>query len=455
MASVLPTIIVIRVVISFLREKTYKERIKEWGFGKNNKRARVNNHGDTCIIEGCDYGTEIPELLSDNYCTLTQWYAYHLNGLTLLASQMTESLASTSDASIGYTSPICELIEAQLDNLPLTREGPNTQDLNDMMDHGKSLEDRARYFDAEAMYRKAYVGFEHLLGPKEQTWRVAISIAQACFIQGKSDTSESLLLKVARQVSERPGEADLETLQYLEGFARYLLLKCRFFDGEVVLSRILDAYGFEKIFQPSSEEALDRYRRIILLYADACLGFDQNINTVAKLDRKSRATEMLFRLINIYVSLQVPENPNLSELRMKLRMMYIYQPHLELDQRSISFLLQELREIQALAIPLPLDIASTILELLQTYFQENQRLEELSSLLDHQMSLIQTVVWGLEAESLTCVTLKKCTAKSFYLLQRYGESNPYYQGGQDMMVAGREALDDLDASSLWPISNPG
>ena len=341
-----------------------------------------------------------------------------------------------------------------------------------MMSQAKLLEDQAyvldvkekksKYEEAEDLYRKAHAGYEYLLGPKEQTWEAVKSIAQVCNLQGKPRKVEALLLETARQMSERYGEADYRTLESYEAFAKNLLLQGHFLDGELMLGRILDAYGFETIAQLGTKQELDKCRRTILLYVDAYLAVnDLDSDMVVELyekDRMTKAAEMLFQLLNIYEALQLPEDPNLLELKSKLLMLYTRRPHLELDQRSIAFLMHELEKMKTLSVPVLLQmtgVASQILQRLQTHFQEKHNLEELSRLLENQESLIQLVIKELAVAAPVWATynLEDCTDRSNHLLERHDGSHTYYEGAQEEISVRGKLLDDCCARNFWSISN--
>ena len=386
---------------------------------------------------------------------------------------MIERTPPISDEFAIHLTQTLEPTEFQIHLLPkslrLTWQGHNVKDLNNIMSQGRALECQAmggfakgevlqKYRQAEALYRKAYAGYESLLGPKEQTWKAARSIAHVCNLQGEPGKAEALLLGNAIQVIESYGEASHRALECLEDYARNLSLQGRLLDSEIILGRIMDAYEFERIPQSGAKGELDRCRRRMLLYVDVHLaGGDINSNAVVKLDMKDRMTrsaEILFELLDMYIAFQLSEDPSFSELKTKLLVLYFGQPHPELDHRSTAFLLHQLTETHALSSTLHLQIASKILQLLQTYFQENHKLADLSRLLDSQKSLIEMVIGGLDVEAnmWSAVTFGQCTAKSFHCLKRYDESNRCYEIIQERILAGGKPLDDYDARNLWPVS---
>ena len=340
------------------------------------------------------------------------------------------------------------------------------------MNQAKSLEEQAYFLDveenksiyeeAEDLYRKAHAGYEYLLGPKEQTWEAAKSIAQVCNLQGEPGKVEALLLETARQMSERYGEADYRTIESYEAYAKNLLLQDNFLDGELMLGRILDAYGFETITQLGTKQELDRCRRTILLYVDACLAVKNldgdMVGEPYEKDSMTKAAEMLFQLLNIYEALQLPEDPDLLEIQSKLRMLYTRLPYLELDQRSIAFLMHELEKMKALSVPVFLQmagVASQILQRLQAHFQERHNLEELSHFLENQKSLIQLVIKELAVGAPVWATynLEDCTDRSNYLLERHDGSHKYYQVAQEEISVREKLLDECEARNFWSISS--
>ena len=256
--------------------------------------------------------------------------------------------------------------------LQLKWKGQDIASLNQMIDRGKMFQAEAKYEEAEQLFRDAYGGYAYLLGPKESMLDTARYISHVCRQQGKHKEAAEILVQTTHQmiekygldsrrnakylkeyteiliahcrhVAETYGQNDRQTLKCMEEYAKLLLAQSYFLNGEIILERVLDGYGYDGPVGSLTEEKVQMWMQPVLLIADACLKRHEYRNL-------DRAEQLLTRMKSELEALELPQN---EEVENKLAELVQSQG---LGERAEKALIDPLESIGNLKMKLARDI---------------------------------------------------------------------------------------------------
>ena len=287
--------------------------------------------------------------------------------------------------------------------LQLQWRGQDLASLNRAMDRGKVLEDKAKYEDAERLFRDGYNGYSYLLGPKESTLDAVRCVSRVCRKQGKYEDVAEIFVDMAHQMirrygqsdyrtlrcmeeyskrlltqcchmTEKYGQSDRRTLKCMEGYARLLLAQGCYLDGELILDRVLDGYGYDDSHPLLTEEKIEMWMRPVLLMADACLSRHEYRNV-------SRAEQLLTKMEVDLETLALPKSEDVEN-----RLAEIYLSQEDLSERAESVLVRRLESNENSNM----EFARKIYFRLSQYYQQSSHTEKLSLLNEKYQTFINT-----------------------------------------------------------------
>ena len=287
--------------------------------------------------------------------------------------------------------------------------GQDIASLNRTIEKGKAFEDEANYKEAERLFREAYDGYKYLIGPKESTLNIVRCISRVCNEQGKSVEAAELFEQFIQQMIERYGSSDRRTLGCLEEYAKLLLAQGRYQDSELILDRVLDAYGYDEPNGLPAKKHTEVWIRLVLLMADACLGYGN----------AKQAERLLTKLEDDLEALEIPQKEEMENKHVEIFL--IHGASLHLSERAEKVLVDRLASIGDLNV----ELARKIFLYLSQHYLQSSDTEKLNSFPEKCHLLIAADALAWHHLSPTSLEFAECIALSWSLMTNNNEAEKW------------------------------